>query len=64
MLDKKLLDILACPMGKSELKVIDDSFLECKCGLRFKIEDNIPIMLMDEAIIPEGIELKNLPCKK
>jgi uncharacterized protein len=59
-----LQEILACPQGKTELKLIDDKYFECKCGLKFKIEDNIPIMLMEEAILPEGMSLEDLPCKK
>ncbi|MBD3388393.1 MAG: Trm112 family protein [Candidatus Altiarchaeales archaeon] len=52
-LDKKLLDILACPKCKGDLEYKDsekEESLTChKCKLKYKVEDNIPIMLVDEA---------------
>jgi len=58
-----LLKILVCPMAHAELK-IEDGYLVCtRCGPRFKIEDGIPIMLIDEAELPEGISrVEDLPC--
>jgi hypothetical protein len=51
MLDPKLLEILACPQCKGELKVdAEHTVLDClECRLRFKVRDGIPIMLLDEA---------------
>lgn len=51
MLKKELLDILACPQCKGELKYEPESQrLTCEaCRLRYRIEDDIPIMLIDEA---------------
>jgi len=51
MLDKKLLDILACPICKGELKYHQDpEELICLAdGLAFPVRDGIPIMLEDEA---------------
>ena len=51
MLHKKLLEILACPKCKGDLEYkIEENRLICKsCRLRYKIEDDIPIMLIDEA---------------
>jgi uncharacterized protein YbaR (Trm112 family) len=51
MLPDKLLEILACPQCKGDL-VYDreNSKLVCNaCRLRYKVEDDIPIMLIDEA---------------
>jgi len=52
-LDKKLLDILACPKCKGVLQYKDakeDESLSClKCMLKYKVEGGIPIMLIDEA---------------
>jgi uncharacterized protein YbaR (Trm112 family) len=50
-MDKKLLDILVCPICKSELDLQSrNSELACKpCKLAFPIEDGIPIMLEEEA---------------
>ena len=51
-IDKELLDILACPMSKKPLELSEDGgFLICReSKLVYRIEDDIPIMLVDEAI--------------
>ncbi len=51
-LDRELLDILVCPKCKGELVLLEDeSGLVCNnCKLKYPIEDDIPIMLIDEAI--------------
>ena len=51
MLDKELLEILACPKCKGDLEYKEDkNQLICKvCRLIYRIEDDIPIMLIDEA---------------
>ena len=50
-MDKKLLDILACPLCKSSLIYNkDQQELICKADrLAFPIRDDIPVMLEDEA---------------
>jgi uncharacterized protein YbaR (Trm112 family) len=49
--DKKLLDILACPLCKSSLIYNkDQQELICKADrLAFPVRDDIPVMLEDEA---------------
>ncbi len=51
MLPEKLLNILACPKCKGDLEYDkDNERLICdKCRLRYRIEDDIPVMLIDEA---------------
>jgi uncharacterized protein YbaR (Trm112 family) len=51
MLDKKLLDIMACPICKSTLRYHNaQQELICKADrLAFPIRDDIPVMLEDEA---------------
>lgn len=53
MIDKELLDILACPACKAEVKLEGDSIICVKCGRRYPIKDDIPIMLIDEAEMPK-----------
>lgn len=56
MIDKELLDILACPKCKAPVK-LDGEKLVCQnaqCGLRYPIRDGIPVMLIDEAEKPAG----------
>ncbi len=50
-MDKRLLDILACPLCKGELHYEkDNQELICKFdGLAYPIRDNIPVMLEEEA---------------
>lgn len=50
-MDKELLEILACPKCKGDLEYRpEENVLICwKCKLRYRIEDDIPIMLIDEA---------------
>jgi uncharacterized protein YbaR (Trm112 family) len=49
--DRKLLDILVCPLTKSTLRYDDakQELISDKAGLAYPIRDGIPIMLMDEA---------------
>lgn len=51
MISKELLEILVCPETKSEL-VLDGNFLvstDKNTRRRYRIEDDIPIMLVDES---------------
>ena len=50
-MDKKLLDILVCPLCKSPLVYIKEPHeLICKADrLAFPVRDGIPVMLEDEA---------------
>ncbi len=50
-MDKKLLDILACPICKSTLTYKQEAEeLLCKADhLAFPVKDGIPVMLADEA---------------
>jgi uncharacterized protein YbaR (Trm112 family) len=57
-MDKKLLDILACPICKGPL-VYDKSAAELICKvdrLAYPIRDDIPVMLEDEARVLEPDE--------
>lgn len=49
MIDKKLLEILACPACKSEVELKDDKICCTKCGKKYPIRDGIPVMLIEEA---------------
>lgn len=54
MIDKELLEILACPACKADVKLEGEKIIctNPKCGLRYPIKDDIPIMLIDEAEKP------------
>ena len=51
MIDKELLEILACPSCKSAVKLEGDRIVcaAAGCGLRFPVREGIPVMLIDEA---------------
>ena len=61
-MDAKLLDILVCPLCKSSLVYRkSEQELICKADrLAYKIEDDIPVMLVDEARKLSAEEDKNL----
>ncbi|HET9065773.1 MAG TPA: Trm112 family protein [Gemmatimonadales bacterium] len=47
-----LLDLLVCPKCKGDLEyhAAPEECLDCHhCRLRYRVEDDIPIMLIDEA---------------
>jgi uncharacterized protein YbaR (Trm112 family) len=50
-LDTRLLEILVCPECKGKLEYLtEDCRLLChQCKLSYKVEDDIPIMLPDQA---------------
>ncbi|MFO7761495.1 MAG: Trm112 family protein [Thermodesulfobacteriota bacterium] len=51
MIKQELLEILACPKCKGPVVLNEkkDKLVCQKCRLRYKIKNDIPIMLIDEA---------------
>ena len=49
MIEKDLLEILACPACKGDVQEKDDKLVCAKCGRRYPIREGIPVMLIDEA---------------
>lgn len=51
-LNKVLLEVLACPKCKEDIELVgNEEGLKCrKCEVVYPIKDEIPIMLIDEAI--------------
>jgi len=54
-LNKELLQILACPKCKGDLELIgQEEGLKCAaCGVVYPVREEIPVMLIDEAIAVE-----------
>jgi hypothetical protein len=49
MIDRELLDILACPSCRSAVTEEGDE-LACKgCGRRYPVKDGVPVMLVEES---------------
>lgn len=49
MIDKELLEILACPVCKAPVIEQAERLVCTKCGRRYPIRDGIAVMLVDEA---------------
>jgi len=52
LLDKDLLDILACPACRADVRLEGDRIVCAGCGRRYPVRDGIPIMLVEEAETP------------
>ncbi len=59
MITKELLEILACPLCKTDVRLEDNRIVCTKCGRRYPIRDDIPVMLIDEAELPEEPKKEN-----
>ena len=53
MIDKELLEVLACPACKAPVTLEGDRIVCTKCGRRYPIKNDIPAMLIDEAEPPK-----------
>jgi len=49
MIDKDLLEILACPACKGDVEQRDEKIVCIQCSRQYPIKDDVPIMLVDEA---------------
>ncbi len=54
-IDPQVLKIMRCPLTRSPLKQQGDELVGQVGGLRYPIRDGIPILLIDEAAMPDGI---------
>lgn len=50
MLDPELLTILVCPADRGPLLAIDDILYNPRLRKSYRIEDGIPVLLVDEAV--------------
>ncbi|MCE2510964.1 MAG: Trm112 family protein [Acidimicrobiia bacterium] len=64
-LDARLLEILACPSDKGPLLYFADeeSLYNPRLRLRYRVDDGIPVMLMDEAASIDDTEHERLMAK-
>jgi hypothetical protein len=51
-IDPKLLEVLVCPQDKGPLEYLEQEqvLVNSRLGVAYRIEDGIPVMLIDEAI--------------
>ena len=50
MIDETLLDILVCPADRGPLLLVGDVLYNPRLRRAYRIEDGIPVLLVDEAI--------------
>ena len=64
-LDPKLLEILACPKDKGPLLYFadEDALYNPRLRMRYRITDDIPVMLIDEADVVDDAEAARLEAK-
>lgn len=64
-LDARLLEILACPSDKGPLLYFADeeSLYNPRLRLRYRVDDGIPVMLVDEAASIDDTEHERLMAK-
>lgn len=55
LVKRELMEILVCPVDKAELVVLEAEKKLCcsECGRLYPVRDGIPVMLIDEAEVPE-----------
>ncbi|HTN43411.1 MAG TPA: Trm112 family protein [Nitrospiria bacterium] len=56
-IDKELLEILACPKCKGDIRLNarGDGLICDACRLMYPIKEDIPVMLIEEAVKIEGL---------
>lgn len=54
-LDPQILEILRCPLTKSKLRQEGDWLIAEEGGLRYPVRDGFPVMMMEEAQLPPGV---------
>jgi uncharacterized protein len=69
MIPPDFLALLRCPMDPARQATLtqpDDLHLLCsRCALRFPIKDGFPVMVVEEAELPQGcLSLDKLPCQQ
>jgi uncharacterized protein len=55
VIDAEVLDVMRCPLTRSRLTQRGNELIAEVGGLRYPIRDGIPILLIDEATLPEGV---------
>ncbi|TLD40241.1 MAG: Protein YcaR in KDO2-Lipid A biosynthesis cluster [Candidatus Jettenia ecosi] len=53
MITRELLEILVCPLCKTDVSLEEGRIVCTNCGRRYPVRDDIPVMLIDEAELPE-----------
>lgn len=55
MIDKELLDLMVCPLTGDKLRLEQNMLVGEKWGVKYPIRNGIPVMLVEQAQLPEGV---------
>lgn len=59
-LDQKLLDIIVCPADRGPLLYVDNLLYNPRLRRAYRIDDGIPVLLVDEATAVDDAEHERL----
>lgn len=59
-LDPALLDLLVCPQDRGPLLYVDGCLYNPRLQRKYRIDDDIPVLLIDEAVTVDDDEHRRL----
>ncbi|CAN3129011.1 Trm112 family protein [Mycobacterium sp. smrl_JER01] len=59
-LDERLRAILVCPQDRGPLLLIEDSLYNPRLRRKYRVDDGIPVLLVDEAVAVDDDEHRRL----
>jgi hypothetical protein len=61
-----LLQLLRCPMDPKRESTLErqEQSLVCRCGVKFPVRNGLPILIADQAELPDDCKPSSLPCRK
>lgn len=62
-MDATLLDLAVCPISRSKLTREGDYLVSAAGGIKYPIKDGIPVLIAEQAVLPEGMTLADAKAK-
>jgi len=56
IIDEETISLLRCPVTRSRLRLEGDFLIGEVGGLRYPVREGIPVLLAEEARLPDGVE--------
>jgi uncharacterized protein YbaR (Trm112 family) len=53
-MDQQLLEVVVCPVTRSRLRVEGEFLISEVGGIKYPIKDGIPVLIAEQAVLPEG----------
>jgi uncharacterized protein YbaR (Trm112 family) len=60
VVESDLLKMLRCPVTRSKLRQEGDWLIAAEGGLSYPVREGIPVMLPEEAKLPDGVSLDQI----